>query len=526
MDKLARKRESMKRDAPKTRRIDKILHIICPAWNPANKNLYDREAAAVESIRRQCDPSRVKLAAMAAEDPKIDGFEFIQAKDASPPPKSFVKLSEVLEQDYSFILYTNSDCQLADGFYDRLFELGGAPRLFHRLNLEDGKTEIYSHGVDGFLFSKEFHDAIKHLPLDFYLGRPHWDTCLGNHLLENGLAAQDGKSLIHPAHDCAWMKDDADYDSLSAEERHNKDLWSEYLSAGLMSKHELEFDPLKLSVVIVFFGTDDVRITNAKKVLSNLRRQSIDYELVFVEGYIENKNFDYLDGIENNIYIPLRLEDVNQEVWQKEAQMNIGARAATRGIILFMDADLLCHDDDWLERIVESQDGETVLQPWVTINDTEYGKSYVSYIAKHYQGVVSDLPHNPGLCFCVSKSMLEANDYLNPFYIYGGGDSGFIYEYCEDESAYFLLTNYKQFISIYRKDTVKYKSKILNAELTHLFHGNVNDCYFKTRDEDLDDLDIKGNVGVGANGLLEWKEGSEKTREVISDIIKSKKMKR
>jgi hypothetical protein len=35
--------------------------------------------------------------------------------------------------------------------------------------------------------------------------------------------------------------------------------------------------------------------------IQELRKQSIDYELVFVEGYYETKSFEYLNGIENNI---------------------------------------------------------------------------------------------------------------------------------------------------------------------------------------------------------------------------------
>jgi hypothetical protein len=133
-----------------------------------------------------------------------------------------------------------------------------------------------------------------------------------------------------------------------------------------------------------------------------------------------------------------------------------------------------------------------------------------------------DIPHNPGMCFCVTRSMLEANDYLNPFYIYGGGDSGFVYEYCGEESEYYLTSTYKHLNAIFRYDTVHYSSNYLNVELKHLYHGNIDNSYFENRHKGLEELSIQDNVMV-ENGLLKWKENSDATRLIINKVISSKK---
>ena len=204
--------------------------------------------------------------------------------------------------------------------------------------------------------------------------------------------------------------------------------------------------------------------------------------------------------------------DSNRGLWQKEALMNIGAKAATTKYIIFLDSDVHSNKTDWLSRIRGKleEDERVMVQGFTICRDSKFPErhSFVSRAGKLVFDIRSDLMHNPGLVWGISKSLLELNDYLNPYMIYGGGDSMFVEEYLNGNNILgrCWITQFPKVKHL--KRNVKQNGIIdcVDDNLVHCNHGLIGKRNYCTRHHMTTFFSKEMNelVKLDSRGLLKW----------------------
>lgn len=512
--------------------VKSICHIIAPALLTFKEDLLRRELLALESITIAKENSDLPVDVILLTESDfsndiIEKFKVVKPERSSRElgdKRGMVFLRECLEigndNGKSLILYSNSDCCVDPFIYNKLQYMKCNAIDYHRRDVKDNPQileEVFSNpyilketGVDAIALKKEFYNSIKNeFKFDFFLGEPHWDTSVCGFFRKLEQSTINTSDLYHPIHDMAWSTS-----NLTICGKHNTELYNDYLSCGVLKSHILSLPYPDTSLVIVHYGDDPVRVNAVREALRMIERQDLYYEMVFVELVENDTSFPELDRHPLARHIVLQQEEYNKGLWQKECMMTIGAKLAKGKIIIFLDSDIYSERLDWLSRIREKiiNDHTRMVQGFQYCYDSVHKKehSFVSTAATIVFGTQCDLMVNPGLCWGISKDLLKKNDYLNPYMIYGGGDSIFIHEYLGGDPNNRLgecwLETFHRIQHIKRNNLATAIIDCVDDTIIHVNHGKAGSRNYATRHEmtNFFTSEIPQFVKV-QKGLLQWK---------------------
>jgi hypothetical protein len=511
----------------------KIVHIIAPALLSKKQSLFKREKLAIESIIQEKQVFKNIELVMICESKyakkyKKDFKVIVPTRTSREigDKRGLIYLSDLFNEackycsDDDIVFYTNSDCCLAPGTYNRLENTKAEAVEYHRrdvigrnknlLDVFSSYNKLLEIGVDGIAFRKEFYLKNKYFIPDFFVGEPHWDTAVCGALRTAEVSTQNTIDLFHPEHQQVW-----DTYNLSLAGQHNDKIYRDFLEYGvskipILSKPE---EKIETSIVLVHYGSNEKRISATKRAMNKILYQNIlDVEFIFVEVVEDKTVFPELNFKSNWNHIVIKEKESNKDIFQKEAMMNIGAKQAKGSIIIFIDSDVWTDRYDWLDSISIKIKKNTnkIVHGFSFCQDTkDPNHVFVSAGLNMCKNIESSLYENPGLVFGVSKQLLEQNDYLNPFHILGGGDSLILHEYlnkCNGSWARWMIDNFPKIKNIIREVPTSGIFDYVNCIINHENHGNINLDYYSMKYYLLEYFtkEIKELVKIGENGLLEW----------------------
>jgi cellulose synthase/poly-beta-1,6-N-acetylglucosamine synthase-like glycosyltransferase len=508
--------------------IKHICHVTAPALIPDKLDLFKREQLALLSYTNSIKPEGIELSYVIVTDSdyEIDFYTEPTKRNSSDvgDTKGLPYLKDLYDQAVATgadcVVYTNSDCALSPRFYETIANMKGPILEFHRMDvfgeiknlndLYDNAHVVHQTGVDGIAIRTDFWAKYRNkINFEFFIGEPHWDTSICGIFRRLGLSAINTDQLYHPRHQTAWNTA-----NLSPAGEHNTVLYKEYLDNGLLESHILSVPNVDTSVVMVHYGHDPIRLAAIRKNFEMLQHQDLDVEYVFVEMVFDDTTaFPELADKPNFTHIQLPATDRHKNIWQKEAMMNIGAKQAKGEYIIFIDSDVHSTKPDWFRRIRNKlkDNPHKMVQGFRLCRDSEFPveHSFVSNAAEVVFQYRCDLMHNPGLVWGITKNMLEINDYLNPYMIYGGGDSIFMYEYLGSESNKLedaWIVSFDRINHIKREAVHPAIIDCVDDDIVHCNHGKVGKRNYRTRHymtgyftKELDDL-----VTLDENELLVW----------------------
>ena len=528
----------------------KIIHTIAPALLESKKELYERELLTIESIINQKKKSGLDITTIIiSNNPNAQKFkdDFIilpplrtaleigDKRDLPYLSDIFKIMSDMAIEDDVVLFYTNSDCCIYENTYQKLLKYEKHAIEYHRndvhndpKNLNDmfnNDTTIHKTGIDGLALTNVFYKHYKQYIVDFFIGEPHWDTAIGGFLRNFCLSTINSNDLFHPKHNVTWNTA-----NLTPSGEKNTTLYKEFIEYGFLKEHILSLpdghEPIDTNVVIVHFGNDPVRVNATTTALSWLAIQELPVEYIFVELVYNNDAgaFEYLKGRKNLKYIKLNGQDKNKVIWQKEAMMNIGAKACTKDYVIFLDSDIYSRHSNWFTRIRDhlKLNDNSLLQVFKLCTDSVIQDQIFVSMAAKWNQYDTDFSHNPGLGIATRRSILIKNKYFNPFCIYGSGDTCILAEYCKQDA---FLFSYDKFKMIKRGLEIECNLDYIDEDVIHENHGElVSLNYYRDRHEVSKKFskEIKDLVSFDSNGLLIWNNIDCEEKKLISELYKNK----
>lgn len=511
--------------------IANIVHVISPALSKEKPELLQREMLAIQSILKDKNSTKtvpIKLVMATKFNFSSQFPEFLHmpiyrtSKELSGDNREFVLLSDVLDAAFchadenSIVFYSNSDCCLREGTYERLASTKKEAVEYHRQDVKNSpKTldevflfprEVMPIGIDGVAFRQEFYlKAIRPLhKLNFFLGQPHWDTCIGGLLRKINASLINTRDLFHPIHPTYWPKQ---MDRPAAV--YNTELYHEYLEYNLLKTPVLDAPGIDTSIVLVHFGDDPKRVRAVKESFRELDKQQLEAEIIFVEAIsdsIDRTHFPELDQHPLVKHIKIKMEPKNKGLCHKEAMMNIGGKNATKENVIFIDTDIYCKDLTWTTKIRKKliDDPGAMVQGFALCFDSEDPDHNFVSQAAIYSGYQCDLLHNPGMCWGLTRKVLEKNDYFNPYIFYGSGDSLLFSEYSGRDD---WILSFPKIKNVWRNLPIKCNIQYVDTNIVHVNHGFVSTEFYKTRHKLLDTFEgeLSGYLEIGSNQLLAYK---------------------
>jgi glycosyltransferase involved in cell wall biosynthesis len=524
--------------------IQKICHVTAPAWIPDKADLYKREELARESYitaKIVYEKERIGLQQLAITDSKhtytnIQQKELRRSSNDIGDKKGLPYLKDLLdiaaETGADMLIYTNSDCCISPDFYTWVANSTAPVIEFHRKDvfgeintLEDvynNPFRLHATGVDALAIRTDFWAKYRSkINFDFFIGEPHWDTSLCGIFRRLGVSSVNTEHLYHPQHSRAWSTA-----NLTVAGKHNTELYKEFLDCGLLQSEILSIPTIDTSIVMVHYGHDPLRLAAIRKNFEMLAHQDLDVQYVFVELIFDETAFpEFVDNPQIK-HIQLPATDAHKNLWQKEVMMTIGAKEADGEYIIFIDSDVHSTRTDWFRRIRNKlkDDPRKMVQGFRMCCDSEDPQehSFISVASTIVFNFQCDLPPNPGLVWGVSKSMLEINDYLNSYMIYGGGDSMFMHEYLQgnddNQMPEFWINTFDKIEEINRPITQTAIIDCVDDDVIHCNHGKVGRRNYKTRHymtgyftKPIQELVVKDE-----NGLLTWVDPNCPERRMCS----------
>jgi hypothetical protein len=255
-------------------------------------------------------------------------------------------------------------------------------------------------------------------------------------------------------------------------------------------------------------------------------KEELGADLLTMECAFGNDPFTLKDSVK------LRANDV---LWQKERLLRIGERLLPKDqdYVIFLDADIIFENKDWLKDTVKRLKEMNVVQPFKTIHrrnrDWSIEASYESFGSCYERGVRSQAftEHgHTGFAFACKRDKFDLYDRQ----IAGTGDhlwyhaaAGQIPSKCvtRDLTGKRAFHFFKWGLGYARK--IEGKIGFVDGEINHLYHGSIRNRNYSVRMQELEKLDFDPATDVYTNkeGLLEIKR--EDIRKWVSSYFESRK---
>ncbi len=524
----------------------KIIHAIAPYVGPSL--LFQRQELFLQSIDR-ADKENVLLLALNLFEWEREKWITEKATRSSlslgdSRPLAFLldilNLANAHAQPNDWLLYTNSDCAIAPDFYKQLQKEGGTVVEYMRKDVEgnpstleelfSNESKLYSIGLDGIALRAQFFREVKDYIPDFIVGEPHWDTIYSELFRKIIPVRRDTSRLFHPKHDQVW-----DLAEPSVSGQHNLQLYVGALQSGYgdntcITKSSNQTDT---AVIVVSFGNDPVRVAaNSEGIRKQLEQDLYhDYFLVELvgEGLKSAYSSDILDRVK---YIPVEGYCSSMDLFQKEALMNIGWRAAlarhSYEFFIFPDADIYSESADWFRRIREKlwENPARAVHGYRIASDTKDPHIKYNSLASIYKyDFQTDLFLNPGLCWGLHRSVLEMGNGFNSLCIDCAGDSTFVAEYLNSREISYdpWLYQFRWFSEIERKLPFQAILDGVDIDIIHIHHGDLKERNYNPIRYAIDGFPpILELVNVESNGILTWKDSQCIERRILAHRLEMK----
>ena len=516
-----------------------MVHAIAPYTG--NSPLANRQKLFLESVDRTPAKDRILLAATDS-DWRRDGWKSCPLpRDAStlgePSSKPFLKdmfdLALEVAEPGDWLLYSNVDCAIAPDFYADLtarratvveyqrHDVEGDPRTLDELF--SNPSTLYSVGLDAMAIRAGFYAEIHEWLPDFVVGEPHWDTIYSGLFRKILPVQRDCRRLYHPRHERMW-----DLGHPTAAGQHNHELFVNALSHGTSDTTMITETPdqTDTAVIVAVFGADAARMEANVAGIREQLRQDLYADTYLVELLPEGAETQYPADVLSHVhYVPVRGEESALELFQKEALLNYGWREALKRhpyqYFIFVDADVYSPEPDWFRRIRArlQHDPSRTVHGYRTVRDSIDEKLHYSSVGAVFAlGQQTGLPLNPGICWGLHRSLLEAGDGFNPMCIDCGGDSAFVAEYLNTAQMQYdpWLYQWDWYLEIERKLPFYAGLDCVPADLIHVHHG-----YLKERNYDgfryaMNALPpLREFIRLSEDGLLEWIDPGCRERSVL-----------
>lgn len=271
-----------------------------------------------------------------------------------------------------------------------------------------------------------------------------------------------------------------------------------------------------IDVITTFYGSDPLRVSAFKECLGRWTKQT-GVAITVVEMVFDGVSAisGIIDGVR---HVKVEASASNKGIWQKEALLNIGIRSTDASIVVLIDSDVMgVYMDGWFERMAAKVAGtNTMIQGFSEVVDTVDPYYKFHSLRSMLDGEEVDV--NPGLVWAMSRDLLERNGGLNPYCVYGSGDSMMVSEYLGGGNQLFndWCFQFPRFSELRRSVAVAGSYEWLDEGLIHVNHGggvgHHAHRHLMTRWFDKSILDC---VELGGNGLVRWRGDVGQIREVV-----------
>ncbi len=535
----------------------RIFHGINVSEYPETSRMHKAQKATIASIVAQPELNMVFNLAIGDDDmpvsciPKDWTAETVDRTGSSEVydiRKNYLYINDMFDvlaahaSDDDWIMVSNSDCLLGNGAYSNILRSDKECIRFRRIDLDElGAMSIAPYGIDGIAMRKRVWLNIRDLYGDFLIGALHWDAGMEILTRTRGISSiEDVETLYHHKHEEQW-----DLSNLRVEDvaniRQLRNIFSETLhipmgdvsdsgcvqwdsDKGVPTKQQSYDDVV---VVMCIWGTNATHIKNARETIIALKKQSQKTHLILVEAIPPGTHSRFADmPIEQHVVLAA-LGASHEGIFQKEALWNMGAKMAPqRSKLIFMDADIVSRDIDWLYKIRNklSFSENTIVQGFRYVHDdadpklSSYGAVYSTLDNHTY-------PHiNPGLCYGMSKYCFDVIGGFNTCAITTGGDVIFLTEILPENASAIEVRKWLSPIGLYEKFISQMRpmpvinSEYVMVDILHLTHGThdsreygkkvIIPLQFKRPTRYITHLDT--------SGLLCWNDcGSDEHNELV-----------
>lgn len=240
-----------------------------------------------------------------------------------------------------------------------------------------------------------------------------------------------------------------------------------------------------LSIIIAFYGDDERRVDCTKQCITQLFKQTLPFEIIFVE-MIEKKSLfsdffrPFIDKIKHKI---IQSTSNHKYLFQKESLYNIGAKLASFNNLIFMDSDIYSEDVNWLLSINNKINDDTMVQGFSVFQDTVDSElDKISFCSSLNDGIDNYIGCNTGLCWGMTKKTFNELNGLNNKFFIGSGDVAVIHE-CSDPTT----SPVKKYMSqpymyqLLRDTNVRKYFDNTHHIIKHIYHGSLTSRKYTTR---------------------------------------------
>lgn len=282
---------------------------------------------------------------------------------------------------------------------------------------------------------------------------------------------------------------------------------------------------IRLAVVTPFFNPQgsQVRLANHAKFSERMRQLGIDR--FTVECHVTGQKPVLLnDPLWRGWTYEIRDTDM---FWHKESLINAGARRLppVYDAIAWADADLLLVSDDWLDKTKAALQKHKLVQAWSTLTSLNkqgrrenFGnssswrtRSLAAVNATRQQVTTNVIDGAPGGILAMRRELFDQMTGLYDRGIAGGGDMLLMFAAYGD----YVATSMHQLSVPLATDVRRWGEKVfetvdrdvgyVEAEVYHLWHGDVAHRQYQTRYKVLRDEGYDPRVHIEHNGdMLGW----------------------
>lgn len=292
------------------------------------------------------------------------------------------------------------------------------------------------------------------------------------------------------------------------------------------------------------------KLGNLYRFAHHARRQGL--RLVIVELAFENAPFTIADDVAERV-IRVRSGDV---LWQKERLLNIGIGSLpdTCDKVVWLDADALFANEDWVLETSRALERYRTVQPYETVGllgpeeaprfnrdppwpPTAYTALPGAACVAAYSGVrnVDDLRGNnaPGLAFAARRSVIS--DGLFDRFIVGGGDWVMASAMYLDSTAWKSSPVSQLFTAAQLRDLCEWTDRFyrnvrgsvgyVRGVAYHMWHGSSRNRQYSERYGILRDseFDPTRDIARDENGCWRWNSDKPELHRQVSEYFSSRR---